>query len=41
MRGAELDRVRAGALELDRRGYRVSPKLYGRTPRAERLTLGR
>ena len=41
MRGTELDRVRAGALELDRRGYRVSPKLYGRTPRAERLTADR
>ena len=35
LRGAELARVRAGALELDRRGYRVSPKLYGRTPRAK------
>ena len=34
LRGAELARVRAGALELDARGYRVSPKLYGRTPRA-------
>jgi len=27
-------RVDRGALELDRRGYSVSPKLYGRTPRA-------
>jgi hypothetical protein len=34
LRGSELARLRAGALELDRRGYRVSPKLYGRTPRA-------
>jgi hypothetical protein len=34
--GMELARLRRGALELDRRGYRVSPKLYGRTPRAER-----
>jgi hypothetical protein len=32
---AELARLRAGALELDKRGYRVSPKLYGRTPRAK------
>src|SRR4051812_3718235 len=34
LRGAALARIRAGALELDKRGYRVSPKLYGRTPRA-------
>jgi hypothetical protein len=31
-------RVANGALELDRRGYSVSRKLYGRTPRAVRST---
>jgi hypothetical protein len=35
---SEMAKARRAALQLDRRAYRVSNKLYGRTPRAERAS---